>query len=271
MIKRCLRWLGLALGIYWWLTKLGGRKDELRAWRGHYAHRGLHSQNKPENTRAAFEAAIEVGYGFEFDVQLSGDGQLVVHHDFDGLRSMGLDQRIESLSLTELQQYRLFESDQVIMTLPELLELVDGQVPLILEIKAEKNTATVSQAVADVIRDYPGELVIESFHPLVLWWFRRYRPQYLRGQLAYNAWKHSGPSLSHFILTHYLLNFLARPHFVAHSFGDRQDFSFKLLQWLHSPPSVVYTTKSPREDQMARTQFSTIIFEDYQPKPWVQE
>ena len=264
MIKKRHVLLG-GLGLLWWLTKPQRRDQEMLPWQGNFSHRGLHDKDAPENTRPAFEKSIEHGWGYEFDVQLTKDDQLVIHHDYDGARSFGQDVRLEDLTLAELRQFDLFGTDQHIMTLPELLALTAGRVPIILEIKAEKNTWHISRLVAEVMDDYAGPFVIESFHPFVLAWFRIHRPTYIRGQLSYNAFGRSGKTITNFMLTHYLFNVLARPHFAAHAFEDRNDFGLKLQHWLHQTPLVVYTVQTPREEIEARKMFHTIIFENYRP------
>ena len=264
MIKPKTVFLG-ALGLVWWLTKPARKDDAMRAWQGNFSHRGLHDQAAPENTRAAFEKSLARGIGYEFDVQLTKDDQLVIHHDFDGRRSMNEDLRLAELSLAELQQRKLFGTDQTIMTLAELLELTAGRVRLILEIKTEKNSAHISRLVARELDNYSGEVVIESFHPGVLGWFRRHRPDMIRGQLSYNSFRHTARTPLNFLLTNYLFNWWGRPHFVAHDFAGRRDWGFLLQHWLHRTPLVVYTIKSPADHAMAREIFPTIIFENYLP------
>lgn len=264
MIKLKTLILG-GIGLIWWLTKPKRRDRDMLAWRGNFAHRGLHDKQAPENTRAAFQRALDRGYGFEFDVQLTKDDKLVVHHDFDGRRSFGSDVRLDQLSLEELRNKKLFGTDETIMTLDELLDLIGGRVGLILEIKAEHNTEHISQLVAEKLDKYIGEVVIESFHPLVLYWFRRHRPHLIRGQLAYDSFSVE-PMIINFCLSHYLFNFLARPHFVAYSYGDRYSLGLWLQHWLHRTPMVAYTVKNQQDHRIAQEMFPTIIFEQYLPE-----
>lgn len=253
------------IGLWWWLSKPGKRRAQVKDWRGNFAHRGLHDEVSPENSPGAFLKAIEAGLGFECDVQLTKDGELVIHHDFDGTRSLGLPSRIDETTLAELKTKKLFGSDETIMTLPQLLDLVQGQVPIILEIKAEKEYQTMSRLTAEVLDDYSGPLVVESFHPLVLWWFRRHRPKVIRGQLSWNSFRREKPSLMNFLLTNYLLNFLSRPDFVAHAKEDAKDLGLVLQQKLFRTHSVVYTVTSEEEAEELG-QFQAVIFEDYRPK-----
>lgn len=243
------------------------KKDgRVKQWVGHFAHRGLHDEVSPENTKGAFEKALEADFGFECDVQLTGDGALVIHHDFDGTRSFGLEKRLDVMTLAEIKQQHVFGSQESIMTLSELLDLIQGQVPIILEIKADKDTAVVSRLVAEVLDAYDGPLVIESFHPMVLYWFRKNRPEYIRGQLAWNSFRREKATPINLLLSHYLLNFLSRPHFVAHSVEDRRSLGLQVQQKLYRTHSVVYTVKSQAQEDELGDQFDLIIFENYRPK-----
>ena len=105
----------------------------------HYAHRGYHDGNVavPENSLASFQAAIDAGYGIELDVQLSSDKIPMVFHDADLLRVCGVEGKIWDYTCAELQQMKLFDTEETIPTLQEALALIDGQVPILVEYKME--------------------------------------------------------------------------------------------------------------------------------------
>ena len=102
----------------------------------YYAHRGLHDNQSdaPENTMAAFDKATEAGYGIELDVQMTKDGQVVVVHDFDLKRVCGIDKAVDECTYEELQEYPIYGSSQRIPLFTDVLQLVGGRVPLIVEI-----------------------------------------------------------------------------------------------------------------------------------------
>ena len=121
-----------------------------------YAHRGLWNDERPENSLAAFRAAVEKGYGIELDVHRTKDGALVVHHD-DSLRRMtGVDKRIAESTLEEVRACKL-PNGEPIPTFDEVLEAVGGRSPLIVEVKEENaNHAELSQAVYERMQRYDG-------------------------------------------------------------------------------------------------------------------
>lgn len=147
-----------------------------------FAHRGLHGAAAPENSRAAFEAAIEARHGIELDVQASGDGQAMVFHDQE-LGRLAEDQGyVRGRSAAELKRIRLRDSDETIPTLPQILALIAGRAPLLIEVKAPgREVGALALAVADALDDYAGPVAVMSFNPEVGHWFARHAPQRLRG------------------------------------------------------------------------------------------
>ncbi len=255
-MKKTLIFLGLLLGGLVFLIKPRCKKNkETRGFLDYsYAHRGLHDKESPENTLAAIKKAVEAGYGIEMDVRVSKDG-LVIHHDEDLLRSTGLDRKLSDFSTSELAQMKVFSSQETIASLEEALGLIGARVPLLLEIKSESNHFDTASRVQALMDNYEGAYMIESFHPLVLYWYRKNRPQVIRGQL-------SGPNLDQglfndFMMKYLLYNFISRPDFIAY---EKQG---GLAPWLASKlglPSFCYTLKSPEEK---KEYFDGVIFEDY--------
>ena len=160
----------------------------------YYAHRGLHDNagDAPENTLAAFEKAVRHGYGIELDVQATRDGRVVVAHDFNLKRICGVDRDIDTLTYAELRRYPVFESGQTIPLFAEALKLVDGKVPLIVELKYKNGRSRICERTDRLLRRYPGAYCVESFHPAALCWYRLNRPKVCRGQLSSNFIKHDG-------------------------------------------------------------------------------
>ena len=134
------------------------------------AHRGLHGAGLPENSMAAFRAAIQGGYGIELDLQQAACGTPIVFHDYDLQRLAGSEDFVADMDLSELTGTRLAGSDQTIPTLDELLRLVDGQVPLLIEIKDQDgrlgpNTGNLHDRVAEALATYDGPVAVMSFNP----------------------------------------------------------------------------------------------------------
>ncbi len=138
----------------------------------YYAHRGLHNNKTeaPENTLAAFRKAVEAGYGIEMDIQLTKDKVPVVIHDYTLKRVCKKDVRVDSLTLKELRQYTVCKSKEKIPTLAEVLKLVDGRVPLIVEFKVEATDLSLCEVAPPMLDQYKGVWCMESFNPLCVWW-----------------------------------------------------------------------------------------------------
>ncbi len=146
----CITLAVLAVLFVLYVLAVGGRSGHpgLAALRSHvYAHRGLHNEERPENSLAAFKAAKEKGYGVELDVHLLKDGTLAVFHDHTLIRMTGKEGKIEDLTAAELSEYTLADSDQTIPTFREVLALFDGAAPMIIELEAAGNHGALVDAV----------------------------------------------------------------------------------------------------------------------------
>ena len=133
-----------------------------------YAHRGLHREGVPENSMAAFKAALENGYGIELDIHLTKDGDLAVIHDTSLKRTAGVDVKITDLKASELTNYRLEGTEETIPAFHQVLDLYAGKAPLIIELKADGNNQQqlVDTAVA-AMTGYNGPWCMESLTPVV--------------------------------------------------------------------------------------------------------
>jgi len=145
------------------------------------AHRGLHGPGVPENSLPAFEAAAGLGYGVELDVTLSRDGVPVVVHDDDLLRVAGRNDRIDALTVAELDAVRLIGADVGVPTLAAVLRALPD-VPVMVEVKsaAMLRIGRLEAATARVIDGHRGPLCVAGFNPGTLRWFRRHRPEVVR-------------------------------------------------------------------------------------------
>lgn len=254
--RRCLKiGLGIMAGYYFLIRP---RKKNWKKIKGyldwHYAHRGLHDDESPENSLSSLKKAVEAGYAIEMDVRASKDG-LVIHHDEYLIRSAGLEEEVDTLTSEELSKIKVFSSQETIPSLEEALEVINGRVPLLLEIKSEMNHSQNARRVQEVMDDYRGAYLIESFHPLVLYWYRKNKPQVLRGQLS-GPELEQGPLLD-IALKNMLFNFISRPDFIAYE--KKGGWSPWLLHKLGTP-SFVYTLLDPSEK---KSYFDAGIFEDY--------
>lgn len=147
-----------------------------------FAHRGLHGQGRIENSRAAFEAAIEARHGIELDVQITGDAQAAVFHDEWLPRLAVAEGMVRARTAAELARIRLRDSDETIPSLKEILDLIAGRAPLLIEVKApEREVGALGRAVSEALKGYTGHVAVMSFNPEVGHWFARHDPARLRG------------------------------------------------------------------------------------------
>lgn len=236
----------------------------------HYAHRGLHEDKNiaPENSMAAFQLAVENNFGIEFDVQLSKDNIPVVFHDFTLKRLCGVDKKVRDLTFDELRTLTLYDSDQLIPLLTEVLDLINGQVPLIIEYKLPRNNTKVCELGNEILKDYNGVYCVESFNPLALSWYKKNRPEVIRGQLStkFTGKKGGSPSkLLNFALQNLLLNFLSKPDFIAFDYRHSDMFSFSLARSLFKVSAVAYTLTTRQQMTDNAKKFDLFIFENFIP------
>lgn len=254
----CVNGLLVLLFLYLFLIfPADGRKAE--GWKGRYiAHRGLHSGSVVENTLPAFAAAIGKGYGIELDVQLSSDGVAVVCHDYDLKRVFGDERKVAALTAEELKKIG-------VPTFAEVLALIDGRVPLVAEMKGESLSTDVCAKAAELLDRYTGEYCIESFNPMHLRWFKKHRPQVVRGQLstAFGKKRDGKRNFLHFFLRHLLLNFLSRPHFISYE-HIYYGVSVRLCR-LFGAVTACWTPQSGEECDQAKPHYDFFIFEGFEP------
>ena len=237
---------------------------ELCRW--NYAHRGLHNIEKgiPENSLLAFRLAKEKGYAIELDVHLSKDGKLVVEHDDTLLRTCGSPLTIEENEWSAIKNLKLEGTEEHLPLLEEVLALIDGAVPLLIEAKVAKGSAyPLAAALADQLSDYHGPYCIESFDPRPLCWLKKNAPAILRGQLAAHVKKDGAKisSLTDFALANLLVHLLSRPHFIAYSYKDRKNISFRLCRALFGSPIFFWTIRDESAKAIAKECGATPIFE----------
>lgn len=232
-----------------------------------YAHRGLHSKDKviTENSLAAFERAANFGYGIELDIRLSKDGQVVVFHDDRLNRVCGYDARVDELDYSDLIKLHLCDTDEKMPLFTDVLKLIDGRVPVIVEIKNGKNNNELCKKAIEILKNYNGDFCIESFNPLIVAWFRRNAPHVFRGQLtsSFHELKGGSKAAFAFIVSRVLLNFLARPQFIAHS-KEKKSLSVRICQALGAV-KIVWTIRDANDCIKYEQQNDAVIFEFYKP------
>lgn len=260
--------------------RIHGRPD-YRPFFGHmYAHRGLHNMNPPhgrpktansgpdgsfpENSYAAIKRAADLGYGIEFDVHLTKDDIPVVFHDDTLNRICGVRGNLRDYTFEELQQFRLLGTDERIPAFADILKMVDGRVPLIIEYKVEKNADRLCRICDGILSGYKGLYCIESFHPLAVRWYKTHRPNIVRGQLSEDFTRQK-MNIPYFLLSHLIGNCYASPDFIAYNCKHKNELSRNICRKLYKSLSVAWTVRSQDELEKITGSFDLFIFEDFVP------
>ena len=231
----------------------------------YFAHCGFHTNKIPENSMSAFRKAKELGYGIELDVQMTKDHVVVVHHDYDLKRTCGVSKNIRDLTYKELLKYRLKGTNEHIPRLIEVLREIDGKVPLLIELKMETFHTRLCKKTAWMLDKYKGPYCIESFHPYALYWFKKHRPEVIRGQLSEkffkeNEWKYLVP---YFIVQNLLTNFITKPDFIAYNYKYKNCLPLKICRKLYHIPIYGWTFREKEKYEAEKAWFHGFIFEKF--------
>ena len=169
------------------------------------------------------------------------------------------------MTFEELRDLRLAEGEEQIPSFAEFLSFVAGQVPLLVEIKGENGNTEVCERAAELLDDYDGVFSVESFNPLYLGWFKEHRPAYFRGLLYTNLFreKTSHKPWLKCLLGAMLLNFIARPDFIAYNYQYPTEFPLLLCRKFFRVPCMIWTVRNaeicarcPEEDALIFEQFT---------------
>ena len=275
MLKKFARTMayigGIATGFYLFASAPGIHKktkwQHLTGW--DYAHRGLYDNEHgiPENSMAAFRRAVDKGYGIELDVHLTADNQLVVFHDDTLTRMCGMNKKISSFLYSDLMQLRLLGTEEGIPLFKDVLELIDGKVPLIIELKVDgSNQNLLCPLVWQLLSRYKGDYCIESFHPFVLQWFKRHEPQVVRGQLSCNFFKENPHcDVVLFLMSNLMTNFFTHPDFIAYKYLDLDNPAVIYNRKLFHIMTVVWTIPGKPTYDRFTNKVDAMIFEGFEP------
>lgn len=240
--------------------------DLFKTWLVEYpiAHRGFHTDEMPENSLGAFQNAIDNGYPIELDVHLTCDETVVVFHDDSLARVTNKDGYVKNLTKDTLKDYSLFGTKYTIPTFKEVLDLVAGQVPILIEVKNTGKVGELESALLKILKDYTGEYAIQSFNPYVLEWFKKNAPQIARGQLAGYFKGEKLSFIKKFALKRMLLNKkISCPDFISY---DARNVPNRFVNKYKNLPLLVWCVRSQDEYLKKVKYCDNIIFENFEPK-----
>lgn len=238
------------------------------------AHRGLHDVAKGivENTAPAFQAAITRGYGIECDVRPAGCGTPMVFHDLTLDRLIEANGNLAKHSAAALKKLRYKVGGGPIIDLAELLAIVAGRVPLLVEIKSEWDTADARflQSIAEATLNYAGPIALMSFDPAVMIAMRELAPSIPRGivsgQFLADCWWRDklGPERA-YSLTHMLESGPAAPDFYAYDVTALPTPVTRFTREVLGLPLFTWTVRTQEQRATAAQWADAPIFEGYEP------
>jgi glycerophosphoryl diester phosphodiesterase len=216
--------------------------DWLTKWT--YAHRGLHSDAVPENSLLGARLAIEAGFGIECDIQRSADDHPMVFHDWEFGRLTDGEGGPATSSADEMQKLHYVGSEEHPATLAQLLDLISGKVPLLVEIKSKAgyDIGRSCKIVADALHEYSGEHAVMSFDPRVARWFHRHS----RGTLAGLVMREDKQGHTQQAWQRYIALWIAQPDFLAYHIhalpspmvAALREKGFPILTWTVNSPDL---------------------------------
>lgn len=241
--------------------------DFLKSW--DYAHRGLFDNKNgiPENSIKAYKLAIEHGYAIELDIQALSDNTFFCFHDSDLTRMVNVDTKsIYDYSYEELSKLKLLNSNESIPKFTDVLNLVNNKVPLLIEVKAHKNFKLHLNALIKILDNYQGKFAVFSFDVRIVNWFKKHRPNYIRGQISsYFHENKKMPKILKFLMKRLFFNKFCKPDFISYNlkylpnkYVDKQRRKNILV--------FGYTAKNQDEYNKVKSLYDNVVFDSFIPK-----
>lgn len=222
-----------------------------------FAQRGLHGSRMVENSRAAIEAAANAGYGVQIDVQFSLDGAAFVYRDNTLERMTGETGQLRHYTSKQLAQIQLNGSDETIPQLGEILRIVNGRVPVLVELRAvEGHVSQLCVAVRHALETYRGESAVMSLHGEVPRWFAAHGERITRGLIMSDSSIYAKEEGSEKIKALWR----SKPEFIAIDINDLPN-RFAARQRKRGVPILAWTISSAEQQAIAAENADQIIFE----------
>ena len=223
------------------------------------AHRGLHkSRIIPENSIQAFKNAMEKNYAIEFDINITIDKQIVIFHDDDLNRLCNKKEKIEEVTYDFLKDLKLYESDEKIPLLKELLDEVNEKIPLVIEIKKHKNIGLLENKLVDLLENYKGKYLICSFEKNILFWFKKNKPNFKRGLIfESNPKKFEKYNKTLFLYKYYKI----KPDFISLDYKLLESSIYDFCK-RKNLQIISWTIRDKKNYEKIKTKVDAVIFEN---------
>ncbi len=238
------------------------------------AHRGLHdpARGRIENSTAAFEAAIDRGYGIECDVRPAACGTPIVFHDATLTRLVDSPDALRAIDAAALRRLRYRGDGSPVLELAALLEMVAGREPLLIEIKSEWEAPDQRfvQNIARLSAAYSGPLALMSFDPAVMTTVKELAPGVPRGMVSglYEGegwWRDKLDAERAYRLSHFLESRPAAPDFYAYDVKALPTPVTRFVREVLGLPLLTWTVRTPEQRKIAERWADAPIFEGYEP------
>lgn len=230
--------------------------------KGLIAHRGYHNIEKgiPENSIFAFEEAIKKNFIIELDVHLLSDENVVVFHDDNLKRMTGVDKQIKNIDYQTISKLNLQNTDEKIPLLKKVLELVDGKVPIIIELKYDVKCGLLEKEVANLLQNYKGKYAVKSFNPFSIYYFKKNYPEIIRGQLVSDLKNQKISKVKKCFLKSMIFNKITKPDFISCNIDIIN--SKNIQKFRKSKLILGWTARSKDELEEAKKYCDNVIFEN---------
>ena len=232
------------------------------------AHRGFHSLDKsiPENSLLAIKKAIDYNYSIEMDVNVTKDGQVVVFHDINLKRLCNKNINLSEANYDVIKNFHLLNTNEKIPLLKDVLTLVKGRVPLLIELKPKGNNKLLCEAFTKAIKNYKGKFAIHSFSPKIVYWFRKNHPEIIRGQVT--EYFKDDLKMNRFIkylMRKMTFNIFTKPDFINYGIKDLPNkYADKIYK--KGMTVISYCARNKSEFNMVRKHYNNAVFEFFRPE-----
>ena len=229
------------------------------------AHRGLHKGIAiPENSLTAFEEALKSDYPIELDIQITKDGSIIVFHDDNLLRMTGNELKVKNLTKNNLSKFHLYQTEQKIPLLEEVLNLIDCRIPILIEIKNEGLPGKIELNTLKILQNYKGEFAIQSFNPLTIAFIRFLNKNIVRGLLLTREDQKDLSFFKKLIINENFALSLCKPDFAAYDIEYLDEKTSAKIK-KRNIPLITWTVKKENQLIKAKNLAENVIFENIIP------
>lgn len=231
------------------------------------AHRGFHSLDKsiPENSLISFKKAMDYNYSIELDINVTKDGKVVVFHDINLLRMCQVDIKLSDVTYDEIKDFTLLMTDERIPLLSDVLDLVKGKYPLLIELKPKGNNRLLCESFMKTMAAYEGDYAIHSFSPWIVHWFKKNHPHIIRGQITefFRDDNRMNPIIK-YMMKKMVFNIFTKPDFINYGIKDLPN-KYATKAYNKGICLISYCARNELEFKMVKKHYHNAVFEYFQP------